>query len=121
MRDERRQKEHNEERPHSAVGRSSGLKRLRREVVGLPCDWRELVRTNVVIITEGEKKADEVSSLGLMDADGQPIAVTCTGGADSWCMEYVNYFQNKRVVVFPDTDESGQRYAQAVTASFNRA
>ena len=29
--------------------------------------------------------------------------------------------QNKRVLVFPDTDEPGQRYAQAISASFVRA
>jgi 5S rRNA maturation endonuclease (ribonuclease M5) len=95
----------------------AGLNGVKR----VPYRLHELVKADVVIITEGEKKADEVRSLGLCDANGQPVAVTCTGSWQSWRVEYVNYFQGKRVLLFPDTDDVGQRYAQAVVASFKRA
>jgi hypothetical protein len=95
----------------------AGLNGVKRVPYRLP----ELVKADVVIITEGEKKADEVSALGLRDATGKPLAVTCTGSAGSWRVDYVDYLQNKRVLVFPDTDEPGQRYAQAISASFVRA
>jgi hypothetical protein len=94
-----------------------GLNGVKRVPYHLP----DLVKADVVIITEGEKKADAVRLLGLHDANGRSVAVTCTGGADSWGAEYVEYFRGKRVILFPDTDEAGQRYAEAVNASFAHA
>jgi hypothetical protein len=102
----------------AATGKwKKGLNGVKRVPYHLP----ELTHADVVIVTEGEKKADEVSALGLRDATGKPVAVTCTGNATSWSADYLPYFQGKSVLVFPDTDEPGQRYAQAVTASFTRA
>jgi putative DNA primase/helicase len=94
---------------------------LNKSVERVPYRLPELVKAGVVIITEGERKADEVMALDLRDATGKPVAVTCTGSADSWRVEYADYFQGKRVLVFPDTDGPGQKYAQAVTASFKHA
>jgi hypothetical protein len=87
----------------------------------VPYNLPELAKADVVIVVEGEKKADVVKVLGLLDANGKPVGITCTGGADSWRAEYVGFFQTKRVVLFPDADEPGQRYAQAVCASFAHA
>jgi hypothetical protein len=102
----------------TATGKwKAGLNGVKRVPYRLP----ELVKADVVVITEGEKKADEVSLLDLRDATGKPVAVTCTGSADSWRVEYLPYFQGKRVLVFPDADETGQEYKQTVTASFVRA
>jgi hypothetical protein len=50
----------------------------------VPYQLPELLKADVIIVTEGEKKADAVKLLGLLDANGQPVAVTCTGAADSW-------------------------------------
>ena len=75
----------------------------------------------MVIITEGEKKADIVSFLGLRDHNGKPVGVTCTGSANSWKPELVEYFRNKKVLVFPDSDEPGERYSEVVTGSLKRA
>lgn len=87
----------------------------------VPYNLPALMQADVVIITEGEKKADIVKALGLLDQNGKPVAVTCTGAADSWRPEYVEYFLSKRVILFPDSDVAGQRYLEAVTASLKHA
>lgn len=94
-----------------------GLNGARRTLYNLP----DVMWANVVIITEGEKKAEVVKSLGLLDQNGRPVAVTCTGDAASWKAEFVEHLRGKRVVLFPDSDAPGQRYAQAVTACLSRA
>ena len=87
----------------------------------IPYNLPNLRAADVVIITEGEKKADIVSFLGLRDHNGKPVGVTCTGSANSWKPELVEYFRNKKVLVFPDSDEPGERYSEVVTGSLKRA
>lgn len=87
----------------------------------IPYNLPDLRRANVVIVTEGEKKADLLGYLGLRDQDGNPVAVTCTGSANSWRTELVEYFRNKKVLVFRDSDEPGKRYANAVAGSLKHA
>jgi len=40
--------------------------------------------TKVVIIVEGEKDADNVAKLGLIDGSGAPVLATTSGGCTSW-------------------------------------
>ena len=87
----------------------------------IPYNLPDLRRAAVVIITEGEKKADMLGHLALFDFNRKPVAVTCTGGWKSWRPELVEYFQNKKVLVFRDSDEPGQRYAEMVTGSLKHA
>jgi CHC2 zinc finger len=94
--------------------RLNGVKRV---LYNLP----DVKKADTVVITEGEKKADVVNALGLCDADGKPVAVTCSGGADSWRVEFAEQLEGKRVVLLPDSDEGGQEYAAKVRASLIRS
>lgn len=87
----------------------------------IPYNLPDVLGANVVIVTEGEKKADLLGALGLRDQNGNPIAVTCTGSANSWRPELVEYFHNKKVLVFRDSDDPGKRYANAVAGSLRHA
>ena len=79
-----------------------------------------VIRLNVVLFVEGEKKADVLRDLRLVDSKGKPVAVTTTGGAGSWRIENVEHLMGKRVVLLPDTDEPGLRYSADVQASLQR-
>jgi hypothetical protein len=61
----------------------------------------------VVYITEGEKAADALGSLGV-------VATTSHAGAGNWNSELNQYFADANVVVVPDNDISGWQYAQKV-------
>lgn len=93
-----------------------GLGRKKKLLYNLP----ELINAGVVIICEGEKKCDIVSALRLVDADGNPVAVTTTGGANTWRVEFVEYLMGKRVLIFRDSDEPGDRYCTAIEDSLSR-
>lgn len=59
-----------------------------------------------VIVTEGEYKADQLAALGLL--------VTTSGAADSAGKTDWQALAGGDVVIWPDNDEAGQRYATAV-------
>ena len=59
-----------------------------------------------VIVTEGELKADMLAALGLL--------VTTSGAADSAAKADWQPLAGRDVLIWPDHDEAGQRYAQAV-------
>jgi hypothetical protein len=61
----------------------------------------------VVYITEGEKAADALGSLGV-------VATTSHAGSGSWNPELNQYFQDANVVIVPDNDVSGWSYATKV-------
>jgi hypothetical protein len=58
----------------------------------------------VVYITEGEKAADALGSLGV-------VATTSHAGSGNWSPELNQYFAGANVVVVPDNDVSGWGYA----------
>jgi CHC2 zinc finger len=95
----------------------AGLKGRKRILYNLP----EVIAADVVLFVEGEKKADILRDLQLLDSNGKPTAITTTGGAGSWRIENVEYLMGKRVVFLPDTDEPGLRYSADVQASLQRA
>jgi hypothetical protein len=65
-----------------------------------------VIAARTVIICEGEKDADRVSSLQLLDSDGKPVAVTTNPfGAGKWRDEFSKVLAGKRVVILPDIDE----------------
>ena len=64
---------------------------------------------DLVIITEGEYKADKLVALGLL--------VTTSGAADSAGKTDWQPLAGRKVLVWPDHDEAGQRYAAAVQAA----
>lgn len=63
---------------------------------------------DVVVVTEGERKADMLAALGLL--------VTTTGAADSAGAADWRPLAGREVLVWPDHDEAGRRYAEAVAA-----
>jgi len=63
----------------------------------------------VVVVTEGEYKADKLAALGLL--------VTTSGAADSAGKTDWQPLAGRDVLIWPDNDEAGQRYADAVVAA----
>ena len=61
----------------------------------------------VVYITEGEKAADALGSLGV-------VATTSHAGSGNWSPELNQYFTGANVVIVPDNDVSGWGYATKV-------
>jgi len=63
------------------------------------------------LIVEGEKDVHCAFRLGFK-------AATCsTDGANSWKSEWGKYFEGRSVVLIPDRDEDGQRYAADILRS----
>lgn len=72
----------------------------------------ELLASNTdrpVWVVEGEKDADRLVSLGLV--------ATTSGGATSWKKEFGEYFEGRKVIIVPDNDVPGRKFAGAVAAS----
>ncbi|OQY41779.1 MAG: hypothetical protein B6240_14730 [Desulfobacteraceae bacterium 4572_87] len=67
----------------------------------------EVLQADQVIVVEGEKDADNVSSMGL-------VATTNVGGAEKWAFEYSKPLEGKDVVILPDNDEPGRKHAVKV-------
>jgi 5S rRNA maturation endonuclease (ribonuclease M5) len=75
------------------------MKGVRRVVYHLP----EVIAAETVIITEGEKDADKLVSLGF-------VATTNVGGAEKWRPEYSEVLRGKDVIIIGDNDEQGRAH-----------
>jgi hypothetical protein len=73
---------------------------------------------DVVCITEGEKDALTVTDLHLDGTCGLVIGTT-SGGAESWNAGLAKLLRGKRVVLMPDADEAGAKFAADVKASLH--
>jgi 5S rRNA maturation endonuclease (ribonuclease M5) len=71
---------------------------------------------DTVIVCEGEKDSDAITTLKLMGICTPVIAVT-SGSADSWDPRLASQLAGKRVIIVPDDDEAGTRYADAIESS----
>ena len=71
---------------------------------------------STVCIVEGEKDADTVTNLELGNWQQRVVGVT-SGGSASWRPEFAKHLKGKEVILMPDDDEAGERYAEAVAAS----
>jgi KaiC/GvpD/RAD55 family RecA-like ATPase len=91
--------------PEQKSGWRSGLGGARLVPFRLP----ELLKAQVVAITEGEKDV-----LNLMRAGW--TATTNNGGAEHFHESLAPHFAGRDVVIFPDNDEKGRRHAQKVAA-----
>src|SRR5271167_4650157 len=102
-------------RPDGTGGWEYKLGDGRRPLYNLP----EVLVANEIVICEGEKDADNVSALSLNNRDAGVFVAATTNfdGAGKWKDEYAIYFAGKRVVIFPDKDEAGQKHAQRVAES----
>lgn len=63
-----------------------------------------------VIVVEGEKDVETLRGLGL-------TATTGPCGSSAWRPDYARWLRGRRVVVLPDNDEPGERYAAMVAGS----
>lgn len=105
------------------------LKGVKKTLYNLP----EIDCAATIIITEGEKDADRINQLRLTDFTGRRVVATTSGGADSWQDEFADLFlspcyripahlpmvDKRRVVVMPDSDQSGQRYKERILQSLD--
>lgn len=64
-----------------------------------------------VVVTEGENKADALARLGIL--------ATTSGGADSAEKADWSPLEGRAVTIWPDNDEAGERYAQAVAGKLH--
>lgn len=76
-----------------------------------------LQHVGTVAVCEGEKDCDTLNAAKLVDCYGGEIVATTSGGADTWVDKFADELIGKRVIIFPDTDEGGAKYAAAVIAS----
>jgi 5S rRNA maturation endonuclease (ribonuclease M5) len=73
-----------------------------------------------VVITEGEKDADRVTSLKLRASNRAEIVATTSGGSDTWSDKLAERLCGKRVIVMPDSDDAGLKYKEEVVASLEK-
>jgi AAA domain/Toprim domain len=62
---------------------------------------------DTILIVEGEKDVDALSSRGL-------LATTNAGGAEKWTEDLNRYFQGRDIYILPDNDAAGERHAKQV-------
>lgn len=65
----------------------------------------------VVFLVEGEKDVESIKAMGL------PAVSLPDGSQSKWESSYDSVFQDKRVLILPDNDEPGQKYAQMCAAN----
>jgi 5S rRNA maturation endonuclease (ribonuclease M5) len=95
---------------------AAGLGKKKRLLYNLP----EVIAADVIVIVEGEKKADILSERFITDTNEKKVAITTTGGAESWRLEFTQHLRSKRVLILPDSDEPGQRYRDAIIGSLTK-
>ncbi len=78
----------------------------------IPYRLAEVLGAGTVVVTEGEKDADNVHAIGF--------TATCNvGGAGKWLDAYSEFLAGKDVIVIPDNDEPGHKHAEAVIKSLD--
>lgn len=71
-----------------------------------PYLYEEWVNKPQVILVEGEKCVEKLRSIGLN--------ATCVPkGANGWKKNFNKYFRNKQIIIIPDNDEPGKKFAKA--------
>ena len=93
----------------------SGWKWGRGDAPVMPYRLPELLAADAsetVFICEGEKDVESLTTLGS-------VATTTPGGAEGWNADCSRFFSDRRVVVLPDNDEPGRKYALAVALSLH--
>ena len=99
----------------------NGIQGVARPLYNLPA----IADADLVIVTEGEKKADILTygaspfSPLVLDPDGRDIryTVTTTGSWNTWKPEHTKALKGKYVLLLHDADEGGQKYRAAIESS----
>ena len=106
-------KDFRQRRPDGNGGYIWNVQGVDRVVYRLP----EIQGKEAVFVTEGEKDADRLLSIGL-------TATTCSGGAEKWRDQYSGQLRDvgvKRVAIIPDNDDPGRTHADQVATSCQRS
>ena len=93
-------------RPDGAGGWIYNMTDVRRVPYRLP----EVLKHDTIALCEGEKDAETVTRLGF-------CGTATVGGSNGWLPAYADYFKGKDVLLFPDQDEAGKTYRDAVLES----
>lgn len=80
------------------------------DVRRVPYRLAEVMKAETVALCEGEKDAETVTRLGW-------CGTATVGGSNGWLPAYAEYFAGKDVLLFPDQDEAGKGYRDAVLES----
>ena len=106
----REPKDFRQSRPDGRGGWIYNLDGVRRVPYRVSEVARAVKNNLTVVIVEGEKDADRVSKCGLS-------ATTFAGGASGWRPEYADWFVDADVVIIPDNDGPGAKYAETISAA----
>jgi putative DNA primase/helicase len=100
--------------PNARDGWAWNLQGIERVLYRLPEVLEQAAMGRWVFVTEGEKDADRLASLGL-------TSTTCAEGAGKWRAEYSESLRGAQVVILPDNDGPGRKHAQQVAQSLHAA
>ena len=75
--------------------------------------------TSIVAIVEGEKDVHTLEALNLRASDGSLIVPTTSGSSSSWRDPLADHFKTMKVVIMPDADNPGRRYAERIRRSLD--
>lgn len=82
---------------------------VRRVIYNLP----KVIAADVVFVTEGEKDADTIASMGL-------VGTTNCGGSEKWLPEYSAFFRGKEIVLLPDNDTAGEKHLEKLQSALGK-
>jgi len=103
------QRRPNPEKPGQWINSMKGVTRF---LYRLPEITHAIARGEKIFLVEGEKDVAALVSLGFE-------ATTSPGGSDSWKKEYAETLNGADVVLLPDKDEAGKKYAKKVLGSLD--
>lgn len=90
---------------------TKNLKGVRRVIYNLPA----VLKASTVYFVEGEKCADIINQAGY-------IATTLDSGSNSKWFPYFNeWLQDKEIIIIPDNDEAGLKYAKTILDNLPKA
>src|SRR6266513_5433939 len=100
-------KDFRQRKPNACGGWSWNVKDVRMVLYHLP----DILRSNEVLIVEGERDVETACGMGL-------CATTSPAGANNlWRREYTEALRGKHVVIIADGDAPGRKKARAVAAA----
>lgn len=81
---------------------TKSLNGIQKVLYNLPA----VIKADTVYIVEGEKCAEAVIK------QGYTATTLCTGANSKWDTTYNQYLENKKIIIIPDNDEAGFKYAR---------
>jgi hypothetical protein len=110
LKDGKRRKQFRQRRPGQPGQWIKNVDGVRLVPYRLPELIEAIGNLHMILIVEGEAKVDLLHSWNIP-------ATCCAQGALAWTAEHAEYLRNASVVILPDADASGRRYADIVGTS----